>query len=123
MEEKMNEKLHEALKEKLGIKHNWTEEKMDECRKVFMENILHYYFNYSGKYRSESLRKTIELYSKIEGDVGRLKFHEKEIMKKFHKWAEIKEETNTDDLGYYLEDDLKEAFTEGYLEGLNEKNS
>lgn len=116
----MTEKeLWEILRERLGIGHKWTKDKMKDCASIFMENIQNYYYNYSGQYRSENLRRAIEKYTDIEVDIGRLESHHRRIIRKFDKW--FKGKSWLEDI--YLKTDLIEAFLEGYVEGSNEKNS
>ena len=52
------------------IKHNWTKETMDRCRKVFLDQLTNYHYNYAdGDWKREKIASLIEQYFKIECDV------------------------------------------------------
>ena len=57
---------------KIKMKHNWKPETMDECRKVFMDSLIFYYWNFSdGDFKKTRIYELIDQYSKIKNSVSK----------------------------------------------------
>jgi hypothetical protein len=57
------------------MKHNWTKDTMDECRKVFLDQLIATHYNYGD---TKKIEKLIEQFAAIESDIGRKAYDEKD---------------------------------------------
>lgn len=75
-----------------------------------MESIQADYFNHSGKYRSDRIKRSIERFAEIESDVGRIECERNNVLSAFSEWYKK-------DRREGVRDTALEAFVEGYLLG------